>query len=420
MRRIHPNLTADRIRRRDLLKLGCAAVASATWIDTRRSAGADSDSPRRAPDNSASFLKRITHPLAIAMWDFSWLERRWPGAGYEDWDDVLGQLKSRGYDAVRIDAYPHLVATSPQKTWEILPCWNQELWGSPALTRVQVQPHLNQFIEKCARHNILVGLSTWWREDRENTRMKIKSPQLLAEVWRKTLDSIADAKLLDQILYVDLSNEFCIPPWTPWIPRSTNRHSPEGVRWMSDSIAVLKKAHPQLSYTFSFTSEYDTWQKQDVSMLDFLELHLWMTHFFDFYDKVDYHYEEFDPKGYVNLQKRAESLYRQNPRHWQACLEKGIDLLENWSRLSGKPLMTTECWGVVTYKDWPLLNWDWVKELCELGVKRAAKTGRWAAIATSNFCGPQFVGMWRDVGWHRRLTDIIHQAPLEFVKAGQP
>ena len=25
-------------------------------------------------------------PRAITMWDFSWLERRWPGAGYEDWD----------------------------------------------------------------------------------------------------------------------------------------------------------------------------------------------------------------------------------------------------------------------------------------------------------------------------------------------
>jgi len=24
---------------------------------------------------------RLTRPLAIAMWDFSWLERRWPGAG---------------------------------------------------------------------------------------------------------------------------------------------------------------------------------------------------------------------------------------------------------------------------------------------------------------------------------------------------
>lgn len=49
------------------------------------------------------------NPLAITMWDFSWLERRWPGAGYEDWDSILDALKARGYDAVRIDAYPHLI-----------------------------------------------------------------------------------------------------------------------------------------------------------------------------------------------------------------------------------------------------------------------------------------------------------------------
>jgi hypothetical protein len=31
-------------------------------------------------------------PRAITMWDFSWLERRWPGAGYEDWDKALSEL----------------------------------------------------------------------------------------------------------------------------------------------------------------------------------------------------------------------------------------------------------------------------------------------------------------------------------------
>lgn len=44
------------------------------------------------------------------MWDFSWLERRWPGAGYENWDLALDELCERGYNAVRIDAYPHLLA----------------------------------------------------------------------------------------------------------------------------------------------------------------------------------------------------------------------------------------------------------------------------------------------------------------------
>ena len=49
------------------------------------------------------------YPMAITMWDFSWLERRWPGAGYEDWDMALDELKERGYNCIRIDAFPHLM-----------------------------------------------------------------------------------------------------------------------------------------------------------------------------------------------------------------------------------------------------------------------------------------------------------------------
>ena len=76
------------------------------------------------------------------------------------------------------------------------------------------------------------------------------------------------------------------------------------------------------------------------------------------------------------------------------------------------PLITTECWGIVDYKDWPLLKCEWVKDLCALGARRAAGSGRWLAIATSNFCGPQFVGMWRDVAWHQQLTREIKAAVI--------
>jgi hypothetical protein len=352
------------------------------------------------------------HPLAIAMWDFSWLERRWPGAGYEDWDLILDELKERGYDAVRIDAFPHLIAADPEREWELIPCWTTQMWGSPAKNRVRVQPYLNDFIAKCAERNLLVAFSTWWRQDPDNVRMRIKTPRDLGNVWRKALDSVAQAHSLDNILYVDLSNEFCIPSWTPWIKSGSKRDSAAGAQWMRESISTLKQAYPHLNCTFSFTSEYDTWRNQDVTMLDLLELHLWMTTFSDFYKQVGYHFEKFDPKGYENLQKNAEAVYRSDPAKWQASLYKGIDLLAEWSRTSGKPLLTTECWGVVDYKDWPLLNWDWEKELCELGVRRAAASGCWSAMATSNFCGPQFVGMWRDVNWHRRLTEVIHNATL--------
>ena len=69
-----------------------------------------------------------------------WLERRWPGAGHEDWDGILGELAERGYDAVRIDPYPHLLARAPDREWTLLPCWNQQDWGSPAPTRALRAP----------------------------------------------------------------------------------------------------------------------------------------------------------------------------------------------------------------------------------------------------------------------------------------
>jgi hypothetical protein len=66
----------------------------------------------------------------------------------------------------------------------------------------------------------------------------------------------------------------------------------------------------------------------------------------------------------------------------------------------------------VEYKDWPLLKWDWVKDLCYLGVQHAASTDQWLAIASSNFCGPQFVGMWRDKKWHQTVTHAIKNASV--------
>jgi len=66
----------------------------------------------------------------------------------------------------------------------------------------------------------------------------------------------------------------------------------------------------------------------------------------------------------------------------------------------------------VDYKDFPLLDWGWIKELCEHGVRTACGTHQWSAMGTSNFCGPQFHGMWWDVAWHRRMTELIHSTPL--------
>lgn len=217
--------------------------------------------------NNIADIFSMEAPFAITMWDFSWVERRWPGAGYEDWDKILEELTERGYQAVCIDAFPHLMAADAEKEWTLKPVWNTQDWGSRSINKIRLYDAFRDFLQACRRHRVRVGLSTWFREDVDNIRMKIHSPQLLAEI-----------------------------------------------------------------------------------------------------------------------EKVAE-----------------------WSKRIGKPLITTECWAVVDYKDWPLLNWDWILELNAIGVKAAAATGRWAGMVTSNFCGPQFHGMWREKEWHQKMTDIIRQ-----------
>jgi hypothetical protein len=96
----------------------------------------------------------------------------------------------------------------------------------------------------------------------------------------------------------------------------------------------------------------------------------------------------------------------------QQALADSIHRTAAWSRDTGVPLITTECWSIVNWKDWPGLDWTWVKDLGLYGVQVAAETGRWSAIASSNFCAPQFRGMWTDVVWHQQVTEVIHQAAL--------
>jgi hypothetical protein len=401
------------MRRREFLKgaLPVAACASGLVGHASRLVGSTSSA------NSSAASDKAKHPRAITMWEFSWIERRWPGAGFEDWDKALDELKERGYDAVRIDPFPHLLAADSHRAWMLLPEWNTQVWGSPDVNRVVLMPALTQFIGKCHTRGIKVGLSTWYRQDQDNSRMAITGPEVMAAQWIKTLDTIREAGLLDTILYVDLCNEWPGQDWAPFVkPRMTygDWQKPESLAWMHKAIALVRDKYPDMALQFSFAGDPAPATKQDLSGFDLLDTHVWMTqqNNGEFYKLTGYNYERFDPRGYTNLSLKAEPAYRARPEYWQGLLNKEIDRLAAWSKAIQFPLATTECWAIVDYKDWPLLNWDWVKDLCALGARRAAASGQWLAVATSNFCGPQFVGMWRDIAWHRELTHAIKTAAI--------
>ena len=195
-------------------------------------------------------------PLALARWDFSWLERRWPGAGYEAWERILGELVERGDDAVRIDPYPHLLAAAADREWTLRPGCNQQGWGSPALTRAVVREPLLAFVRCCRAHGLRAARCSCFRQDAADVRRPLRAPQGHAAVWVKALRVLEQAgRLDDRMLYVDLANAFPLRQSTPCLPpaadgQALRRASAEGTAWRREVHcpgrrgASTGRAHP--------------------------------------------------------------------------------------------------------------------------------------------------------------------------------
>jgi hypothetical protein len=113
-------------------------------------------------------LQQLSRPVAIAMWDFSWLLRHHRTGEFEDWDQVLSGLCTRGYNAVRIDAFPHLTAEpvagtpAPEEYLCRKEFRGADTWGNRYSTRIRPRAALIKFLGRCRAHGIAVGLSTWW------------------------------------------------------------------------------------------------------------------------------------------------------------------------------------------------------------------------------------------------------------------
>jgi hypothetical protein len=362
----------------------------------------------------ATRLTERTTPYAVAMWDFSWLERRYPGGGYEDPERALDELVDRGYDAVRIDAYPHLLAAGAERTWTLPPNrMRRNDWGAPGTCDVRVWPALHDFVAACDDRDVAVALSTWFRPDDTGARMDVATPTDLGDVWVETLDRLHDAGLGDAVCWVDLCNEF--PGWIrgdDLVDRGVTFDSPEAGRWMREAVERVRTAYDH-DYTFSVAGDFDGWREAEVDTLDFLELHVWMQSFCEFTDGLGVEDPNADPDAYYDaLAARGGERYREDRERWLAALDRGIERATAWSRAAGLPLATTESWAVVHARDWPRLDWAWIREVCEYGVREAVETGRWAAVSTSNFCGPQFAGMWEDADWHRRVTSVVNDGDV--------
>jgi hypothetical protein len=421
-------------RRRDFLKQ--AAAASLFTLAT----GATAQSGAAAPANGGGVRTR-KEPVAIAMWDFSWLLRHDPGREFADWDEVLDGLVKRGYNAIRLDVFPALVASGPdgRVTETFLHPRNSKRpvsWGNQYPTTVNPRAALKEFLPRCFDRGIWLGLSTWFFGPGAG---KIQGLDGFVRVWDETLSYLKENDLLHNVYYVDLLNEYPLFSGFNWlrdqmdggIKTRSDQAKAEGVHewkekagnynsaasrkfytdFANDAIARLQSKWPQLDFLFSLPhNDAADWHVMVPTKIAALDVHCWFIH---------------NPllgrdTGYwQNIHKLAETddpfagVQAALVKNWSAHKPELIEWMDAWmgevashGRKHDKPVGNTEGWGLINWVDHPDLPWDIIKEAAEICAGLGCKHG-YRFNCTSNFTEPQFPRLWADVHWHRKMTAII-------------
>lgn len=130
--------------------------------------------------------------LTIAMWDFSWLTMHYPGGAFENYDKVTDELLERGFNAVRIDAFPLLIGKL-ENNHQKLTILEDRLgnWGPSDKDRKHaIIEELLEFIKIAKEKNISVILSSWGFRSKEfpNIKEHYTDVKDFWKAWEKVLD----------------------------------------------------------------------------------------------------------------------------------------------------------------------------------------------------------------------------------------
>ena len=429
------------MQRRDFLKQ-TAGTAILSASGSRRLIGGAVEQSK-----TTSSVTRSKDPAAIAMWDFSWLLRHYPGGEFEDWDAVLDGLVKRGYNAIRLDVFPALVAPGPEG--RIIEehdfprsNWKPNPWGGQYSTSIRPRQGLKEFIPRCLDRGLRLGLSTWFFGKAAG---QIEGPDNFIRVWDYTLTYLKENGLLHNIYYVDLLNEYPLFSGFTWLrkqmdgglkARAEKKAKDEGevyewkenvpnyndpasrafyTSFANEAIARLQAKWPDLDFLFSLPSNKAAdWRLMAPTSIAALDVHKWFVHNSLLSARDTGYWQHIHGIGENDLEfpKVQEGL----SNNWAAHKPKLIEWMDQemaevaaLGRQHGKPIGNTEGWGPITWIDHPALTWDLCKEAGEICAQLGRKHG-YRFNCSSNFTHPQFPRLWADVAWHQRMTAIIRDA----------
>jgi len=384
------------------------------------------------------------------MFYTSWILRHHRYGEFENWDRVLEELADRGYNAIRIDAMPQLVASDSEgniteEYRSVKDGWTPALWGNDYTTTIRPREALLEFLPKCKKYGIRVGLATWFQECGTGRKDIFSEEGGLLRAWKETLTFLDQHELLNNVIYVDLLNEYPFWHGYEWLKEGLNERSdikqfklnnPEAnlpefdIRdsvglnqlqklfyneFITSLIITLRNDYPQLDFYASLDSGMPL-SDIDISQFSAIDYHIWFAH-----HGMNFDLQQFQGTipGLQQISTRDQkqdlgSIYNNLLTHWRdnkenliAWMDQRLTTISGVAARHQIPCGNTEGWGPIWWFDHPELDWKWVKEAGEVCIDLALKHDNYKFLCTSNFSLPQFTGMWEDIKWHQKMTGMI-------------
>lgn len=384
-------------------------------------------------------ISQLKKAVAIAMWDYSWILRHHRYGEFENWDQVLESLAERGYNAIRIDAMPQFVASNSNGQAEdefrnVKDGWKPSLWGNDYTMSFRPREALLEFLPKCEKYGIKVGLATWFMRHGTNREDIFVEEGGLLRAWDETLSFLQSHNLLDNVIYVDLLNEY--PNWHgyDWFKNEMNRRSdinqfkldnpeanvpnfdakkqkgnPLQQKFYNDfvntTIIKLKQKYAELEFFASLDSGMDL-QNIDLTNFNALDYHVWFAHTGKIpgLNEVSSRDQSLD---FRKINANLSDYWNENKSSLIDWMDSRISAISEAALQNNIVCGNTEGWGPIFWLDHPELDWKWVRESAEICVDLSLKHDNYKFICTSNFTHPQFKGIWDDVKWHQKITSRI-------------
>ncbi len=380
------------------------------------------------------------HRLTIAMWDFSWLFMHYPGGAFEDFDKVTDELLARGFNTVRIDAFPLIIGKLDSLNQQItIPGDSLRNWGPSDKNRLHSPAkELISFMEVTKEKNINVILSSWGTSCTEfpDILKVYTNKKVFWDAWERTLNLLKEKDLLDHVVYVDFDQEF--PFFSPFqfeinrlgAIQTDKKTSSAGAMeeagkagsgykryaWnplqmdfvhdlMSSTLSHFQDKYPGLRFTFSLTAFWDEVRALNMNLFDVLELHIWMTSSPRFETRSQFNIivKDRGVHDYSDYMDRINQTMKSVRPMLLKDMNNRLAFAKDWSEEIAAPLVTTEAWGPWWHMDHKDLDWKWLYDWCEQCMGLASDYGLWGATPW-NYSHPYWAN-WKNIEWYRKVND---------------